>query len=192
MKSDKLTKFLVTISLALFGIVFLLLAASSWGILSLSKFINYLEDGPMFVRILLGILFIAFTVGLVYVSIRLFKLGKAPKAAEMNLLTRSNAGESYISSDAVSQLVSRLLKKNKQIKSAETKVIPVEDGVNIDIKSIVFAGTDLTQLCSSIQNSVKYEIESTTGIPVRNVAVNIVKTVQGSEPVQEAVTSRVN
>ncbi len=192
MKSDKLTKFLVTISLALFGIVFLLLAASSWGILSLSKFINYLEDGPMFVRILLGILFIAFTVGLVYVIIRLFKLGKAPKAAEMNLLTRSNAGESYISSDAVSQLVSRLLKKNKQIKSAETKVIPVEDGVNIDIKSIVFAGTDLTQLCSSIQNSVKYEIESTTGIPVRNVAVNIVKTVQGSEPVQEAVTSRVN
>ncbi|MBQ7061207.1 MAG: alkaline shock response membrane anchor protein AmaP, partial [Clostridia bacterium] len=189
MKSDKLTKFLVTISLALFGIVFLLLAASSWGILSLSKFINYLEDGPMFVRILLGILFIAFTVGLVYVIIRLFKLGKAPKAAEMNLLTRSNAGESYISSDAVSQLVSRLLKKNKQIKSAETKVIPVEDGVNIDIKSIVFAGTDLTQLCSSIQNSVKYEIESTTGIPVRNVAVNIVKTVQGSEPVQEAVTS---
>lgn len=192
MKSDKLTKFLVTISLALFGIVFLLLAASSWGILSLSKFINYLEDGPMFVRILLGILFIALTVGLVYVIIRLFKLGKAPKAAEMNLLTRSNAGESYISSDAVSQLVSRLLKKNKQIKSAETKVIPVEDGVNIDIKSIVFAGTDLTQLCSSIQNSVKYEIESTTGIPVRNVAVNIVKTVQGSEPVQEAVTSRVN
>ena len=192
MKSDKLTKFLVTIIIALFGIVFLLLAAASWGILRVSKFVNYLEDGPMFVRILLGILFIAITAGLVYVITRVFKLGKAPKAAEMNLLTRSNAGESYISSDAVSQLVSRLLKKNKQIKSAETKVIPVEDGVNIDIKSTVFAGTDLTQLCSMIQNSVKYEIESNTGIPVRNVAVNIVKTVQGAEPVQEAITRRVN
>ncbi len=190
MKSDKFSKFLIILSLGLFGAVLLLLAADAWGIVPLSKFTGYLEDGPAFVRVLIGILFIALAAAIVYVIIRTVKIGKDLKASEMNLLTRSSSGESFISSDAVSGLVLRHLKKNKQIKSANCKVIPVEDGVNIDVRSVVYAGTDLNQLCASLQNSIKYEIESMTGIPVRNVAVNIIKTVQGAEPVVE--TKRVN
>ena len=190
MKSDKFSKFLISLTLGIFGAVLLLLAAESWGIVPLSKFTNFPEDGPAFLRVLLGILFVALCAGVIYVIIRALKLGKELDAGEMNLLTRSSAGESFISNEAVSELVQRILKKNKQIKSASCKVIPVEDGVNVQVRQTVYSGTDLNQLCTAVQSSIKQEIESVTGIPVRNVAVNIIKTVQGTEPVTE--TKRVN
>lgn len=190
MKSDKFSKFLVALTLGIFGVVLLLLAAESWGIVPISKFTNFLEDGPAFLRVLLGILFVALAAGVVYVIVRALKPVKELDAGEMNLITKNNSGASFISNDAVSELVQRVLKKNKQIKSATCKVIPVEDGVNVNVRQTVYSGTDLNQLCTAVQNSIKQEIESATGIPVRNVAVNIVKTVPGAEPV--TVTKRVN
>lgn len=189
MGSDKLRKFIVILALVLFGAVFLLLAATAWGIFSLSGFVNYLEDGPIVLRILLGILFVALFAGIIAVIVAAAKIGRQPSRSEMNLLAQTNGGASYISSDAVAAIAQRVLKKNKQIKNAACSVIPVEDGVNLDVKLSVFSGGDLSGLCSSVQNGVKNEIESATGIPVRNVAVNIVKTVEGAEP---AVEKRVN
>lgn len=191
MKSDKLTKLLVILVLALFAAALLLFAATAWGIVSLSGFVNYLEDGSAFVRVLIGILFVLLFAGVVYTIIKAAKIGKALPAKEMNLLSQSNSGSSYISSEAVSKMVQRLLKRNDQVRNAACTVNPVEDGVTIDIKTVVYSGGDLNQLCAQIQNGIKYEIESATGIPVRNVAVNIVKTIEGAkETVPE--TKRVN
>ena len=122
--------------------------------------------------------------------IRALSFGKGPSRSEMNLLSQNNGGSSYISSEAVCEMIQRLLKKNKQIRSANCSVSPVEDGVTADIKLTAFTGGDLSMLCSTIQNSVKHEIESMTGLPVRNVSVAIVKTVEPAET--KAETKRVN
>ncbi|MBO4880039.1 MAG: hypothetical protein J5544_07230, partial [Clostridia bacterium] len=69
---------------------------------------------------------------------------------------------------------------------ATCSINPVEDGVTADVKLTAFSGGDLTRLCYDVQNSIKQEVESKTGIPVRNVSVAIVKTVEAAaEPVVE-------
>ncbi len=107
----------------------------------------------------------------------------------MNLLKQSGGGTSYISSDAVAGMIQRVLKADKRIKSAACRVNPVEDGITADIKLTAFAGGDLAELCSNVQSRVKAEVESATGIPVRNVAVSIVQTVESGTP---QIEKRVN
>ncbi len=192
MKSDKTNKLVVILALVILTAVLLLLAASSWGIIKLSNFVGFLEDGPAFARVLVGILFLALAAGAVFAIYCAASIGKGLKRSEMNLLRQNQGGASYISSDAVTGMVQRLLKKNRQIKSSDCKVVPVEDGITVEIKMTAFEGGDLNALCAAIQNDVKYEIENATGIPVRGVAVNIVKTIEGAQTETVEVSKRVN
>lgn len=178
MKNDKSIKTIIIIALILFGAAALALTAACWGIISLSGFVNYLENGPIVVRILIGIAFLALFAGIVYTIAKTGSLGKNAAKREMNLLTQNANGTAYISSDAISSMIQRLLRRNKQVRSAACSVTPVQDGITIDIKLTVLAGCDYAQLCSQIQQTVKTEVENATGIPVRNVAVSIVKTVE--------------
>lgn len=189
MKNDKANRTIVFIALLLLAAVFIVLMLSAWGVLDLSGFANYLCDGPVAIRVLLGVLFLVCSIGAIFAMLCSLKVGKALDPAEMNLLKQTGGGTSYISSDAVAGMIQRVLKSNKQIKSGTCKVNPVEDGITADIKLTAYAGGDLAELCSDIQNRVKTEVESTTGIPVRNVAVSIVQTIENGTP---HVEKRVN
>lgn len=189
MKNDKANKSIVFAALAVLCGVFILLMLASWGIADLESFSHYLADGHTAVRVLLGMLFLVALCGGVFAMICLFKIGKALDPSEMNLLKQSGGGTSYISSDAVAGMIQRVLKADKRIKSAACRVNPVEDGITADIKLTAFAGGDLAELCSNVQSRVKAEVESATGIPVRNVAVSIVQTVESGTP---QVEKRVN
>lgn len=189
MKNDNANKTIIFAAIFLLSAVFALLVLASWGITNLESFAHYLADGPVAVRVLLGILFLAAFCCCVFAMICAFKVGKAPAASEMNLLKQTGGGTSYISSDAVSGMIQRVLKADKRVKSGSCRVNPVEDGITADIKLTAFAGGDLAELCADIQNRVKTEIESTTGIPVRNVAVSIVQTVDNGTP---QIEKRVN
>lgn len=189
MKSDKLRKTIVAFALIVFAALLLALVACSWGLIKLSGIVCFLEQGSTVLRILVGLLFLLLAACVIYAVIQTVKLGKNTDPAEMNTLSQNNAGTSYISSDAVAGMIQRILKRNKQIKSANCTVSPVEDGIVSDIKLVVFAGGDLTKLCSDVQNQIKSEVENSTGIPVRNVSVSIVQTVEGNNP---PVEKRVN
>lgn len=191
MKNDKLTKTLIIFALILFGAVFLLLTCACWGILPLSGFVNYLENGPVVLRILIGIGFLVLFAGVIYAIIKTAKFGKSTAKSEMNLLVQNTNGTAYISSEAISTMVQRLLRRNKQIRAAACTVTPVHDGITIDNRLTAVAGGDYAQLCSDLQQLIKAEIEQATGIPVRNVAVTIVKTVESNGSEQPAVSARV-
>ena len=184
MLSDKKAKLLTIFALCLLGAVMLLLAAASWGIVRLSGFVNFLEDGHIVLRILMGVLFVALFVGVVAVIAVTARIGKGPKRSEMNLLKQNTDGASYITSDAVSVMTQRLVKKNRQIKAADCKVTPVEDGITLDVRLTAFTGVDLAELCRDVQSTVRREIESNVGIPVRNVSVSIVKTIETQQEAQ--------
>ncbi len=177
MKNDKQIKTALFFALIIFGAVILLLTAACWGIIKLSGFINYLENGPVVLRILIGIGFLLLFAGVVYLIIKTVSFGKATSKGEMNLLTQGTDGSTYISSDAISTMVQRLLHRNRQIRSASCSVTPVSDGITIDIRLTVLAGGDYAQLCSDIQRDIKQEVEQATGIPVKNVSVSIIKTI---------------
>lgn len=187
MKSDKLRKTIVSFALIVFAAILLLFAACCWGIVELGAVIEYFESGNIAVRVLIGILFVMLAVCVFYAVIQTIKLGKKKNPAEMNTLVQNNAGTSYISSDAVAGMIQRILKRNSKIKSANCTVNPVEDGIVSDVQLVVFSGGDLTKLCSDIQQRIKSEVETATGIPVRNVSVSIVQTVEGNTPVEKRV-----
>lgn len=187
MKSDKLRKTIVSFALIVFAAILLLFAACCWGIVELGGVIEYFESGNIAVRVLIGILFVMLAVCVFYAVIQTIKLGKKKNPAEMNTLVQNNAGTSYISSDAVAGMIQRILKRNSKIKSANCTVNPVEDGIVSDVQLVVFSGGDLTKLCSDIQQRIKSEVETATGIPVRNVSVSIVQTVEGNTPVEKRV-----
>ena len=189
MKNDKANKFIVFVAIFLLSAVFVLLMLAAWGVIDLGGFANYLADGPAAIRVLLGIVFLAAFCFCVFAMICSFKIGKALAPSEMNLLKQTGGGTSYISSDAVSGMIQRVLKADKRIKSGNCRVNPVEDGITADIKLTAFSGGDLAELCSDIQGRVKTEIEGATGIPVRNVAVSIVQTVESGTP---QIEKRVN
>ena len=121
--------------------------------------------------------FLLLFAGVVYLIIKTVSFGKATSKGEMNLLTQGTDGSTYISSDAISTMVQRLLHRNRQIRSASCSVTPVSDGITIDIRLTVLAGGDYAQLCSDIQRDIKQEVEQATGIPVKNVSVSIIKTI---------------
>ena len=184
MKKDNANKLIVVAALVVLAAVFAILMLAAWGIVNLEGFASYLADGPVALRVLIGILFLAALLGTAFAVICAFKVGKPLDPAEMNLLRQTDGGTSYISSDAVAGMIQRVLKADKQVKSGACKVTPVEDGITADIKLTAFAGGDLAMLCSDIQQKVKTEVEKATGIPVRNVAVSIVQTVENGAPPQ--------
>ncbi len=178
MKNDKQIKAALVFALIIFGAVILLLTAACWGIINLSGFINYLENGPVVLRILIGIGFLLLFACVAYLIIKTASFGKATSRGEMNLLAQNTDGSTFISSEAISTMVQRLLRRNRQIRQAACNVTPVADGVTIDIRLTVLSGGDYAQLCSDIQREVKHEVEQATGIPVKNVSVSIVKTIE--------------
>ena len=129
MKNDKQIKTALIFALIIFGAVILLLTATCWGITRLAGFINYLENGSVVLRILIGIGFLLLFAGVAYLIIKTVSFGKATSKGEMNLLTQGADGSTYISSDAISTMVQRLLRRNRQIRSASCSVTPVSDGM---------------------------------------------------------------
>lgn len=189
MKNDKLNKLIIVAAIAALTAVLIVLMLAAWGVASLEGFAAYLNEGPVVLRVLIGLLFLALAALSVFAIVCAVKVGKALDPSEMNLLRQTGGGTSYISSDAVAGMIQRVLKANRQVKSGSCKVNPVEDGITADIKLTAFAGGDLARLCSDIQSRVKSEIEAATGIPVRNVAVSIVQTVENGTP---QIDKRVN
>ncbi len=187
MKTDKQIKTLIIFALILLGAVVLLLTAACWGILPLSGFVGYLENGPTALRILIGVGFLILFAGVVYTIVKAGKFGKANAKREMNLLAQNTDGATFISSDAIAMMIQRLLRRNKQIRSAAVSVSPVSDGITSEVNLTVLAGGEYAHLCSDIQKEIKNEIEQATGIPMRNVSVSIVKTVEpnGEQPATE-------
>ena len=189
MKNDKLNKLIIIAAIAALTAVLVVLMLAAWGVVSLEGFAAYLVNGPIALRVLIGMLFLVLAALSLFAIVCAAKVGKDLDPSEMNLLGQAGGGTSYISSDAVAGMIQRVLKSNKQVKSGSCKVTPVEDGITADIKLAAFAGGDLVRLCSEIQSKVKYEIEAATSIPVRNVAVSIVQTVENGTP---QIEKRVN
>lgn len=189
MKNDKLNKLIIVSALAVLTAILVVVMLAAWGVADLEGFAHFLKDGKIVLRILVGLLFLVAAFCSIFAIVCAIKVGKALDPTEMNLLRQTGGGTSYISSDAVAGMIQRVLKADKRVKSGACKVNPVEDGITADIKLTAIAGGDLALLCSDIQSKVKSEIEAATSIPVRNVAVSIVQTVDNGTP---QVEKRVN
>jgi len=51
------------------------------------------------------------------------------------------------------------------------KLVPNQDSVNIDLHIIVEYGTNITAICDSLMNTVRYKVEESTGLVIGRVNV---------------------
>ena len=49
----------------------------------------------------------------------------------------------------------------------------VEDALDVDLFIVVEYGISISEVCRTIDNTVRYKLESMTGIKVRNVNINV-------------------
>ena len=63
---------------------------------------------------------------------------------------------------------------NKTPTSKGVKVVTLSNRINLELFVILKEGVNVSAVCESIQNTVKYNVETYTGMRVNNVIVNVV------------------
>ncbi len=188
MKSDNVNRLLVVVALLMLAVVLAVLMLTAWGVMNLKGFTQLLSGDKMAVRVLLGILFLFLLIFTLFVMACVFRIGKEGSKSVMNTLRSTEAGTSFISNEAIIGIIQRQLKLDSRVKSGDCVITPVADGITADVRLTAFAGGDLAQLCSDLQDRIITEIEGSTGIPVRSVSVSIVQTIDsGSTQVERRV-----
>jgi uncharacterized alkaline shock family protein YloU len=84
-------------------------------------------------------------------------------------------GEVAISMDAVEDFIRRSATEFPGIKSLVPRIHAGAEGIGIDIRLDVWAGTNIPRLSEELQNSVKAKVQDSLGINVSYVGVNIGK-----------------
>lgn len=171
--------------LIVFAVVSLLIVCALWNIIPRAEVIAFstaISSGPVFVRILLGLLFICIDILLVWLMVNNDKAkNRAAEAKQLNLLCSGEMGASFVSGSAINEMVQKCVRGNPKVKSCESRVIEAEGGgVIINLNIVVLHDTKLPEFCAATQSEVKRSIESVTGIAVRAVAITIVGTAQGN------------
>ncbi len=88
-----------------------------------------------------------------------------------NIATAEICGVSSLSGTLVDD-VSKMFGKKSHMKGV--KIEEVGDGIELNLSIIVNYGTDIPQVCESVQKSAKQAIESMTGFTVTGVNIEVV------------------
>jgi uncharacterized alkaline shock family protein YloU len=90
-------------------------------------------------------------------------------------------GEVAISMDAVEDFIRRSATEFPGIKSLVPRIHAGAEGIGIDIRLDVWAGTNIPRLSEELQNSIKTRVQDSLGINVSYVGVNVGKIVGSAE-----------
>lgn len=121
-------------------------------------------------------------------ALRLFiAMGKKnSKAAERQpsaaLVLEGEGGSAFITIDAIDSMVQRHCRNNNKIKECESNVRATEAGVSISLKLAALNETVIPDLSREIQQSLKENIETLTGINVKEINVLVVASPPASKP----------
>lgn len=144
------------------------------------------EKGYEYLRIGIAVLCAALAV----VAVKLLFTGSKPKEKEANnasLLTADENGSAYISAASIDSMAQKYIKSNSRIRECSSKVsINADSGVNIGLKAIVLADTNIPELCEKVRKELKEYIETYAGVKVAQIDFTVVNTYS------PATASRIN
>jgi uncharacterized alkaline shock family protein YloU len=78
--------------------------------------------------------------------------------------------------DLVSRSITDSLSElfNKNVVGKGVKVVTISNRINLELSVILKEGVNISAVTESLQKSVKYNVETFTGMRVNNVIVNVV------------------
>ena len=99
---------------------------------------------------------------------------ETPKNA---LVQQTEIGGTFVSLAAIDTMVQKHIRANSRVRDCVTTIRPVQDGVIISARLAVLPDTQIVELTTGLQKSLKEYIESLCGIHVTEVGVLVDSTV---------------
>ena len=132
----------------------------------------------------LGLAFLAIGGGLIMLKMRELR-------QEQCIAFDTPGGEVAIAMVAVEDFIRRRATELHGVKSLIPRIHAGADGIGIDIRLDVWAGTNIPRLSEELQNSVKTKVQDSLGINVSYVGVNIGKIAGSAEETSEGEAEQV-
>lgn len=98
------------------------------------------------------------------------KVKSAPQPATA-LIQASEQGSIFITLAAIDGMVQKHVRNNDRIKGCESQITAVSEGIAIKLKLSLLPDTNIPELTTALQASVKEYIESLSGIQVTEVTI---------------------
>ncbi len=109
------------------------------------------------------------------ISIRLMFAGKgkAKETAPVSALVQNtDLGGTYISLTAIDAMVQKHCRANNRIRNVVSAVVPLREGiVSLRLKLMLMPDTDIPNITSELQKSLKEYVEKLSGITVQDVGI---------------------
>ncbi|GAQ26123.1 alkaline shock response membrane anchor protein AmaP [Tepidanaerobacter syntrophicus] len=120
---------------------------------------------------------------LLLIGIRfLFYSLKSNKKVRETIIKSDELGKIAITLDAVESLVLKVIKDNENIKDSTIIVKRQDKGVSIILKLVVNYDVVIPDIAAELQNTIKNYIETTAGVPVSDIQINITNISNQSKP----------
>ncbi|MBR0135941.1 MAG: alkaline shock response membrane anchor protein AmaP [Clostridia bacterium] len=142
-------------------------------------FENMMSDEAPYNYIRIGVIVVAALLAIV--AVKLLFTGSKVKEKESgnnaSLLCADENGAAYISAASIDSMAQKYIKSNSRIRECSSKVtINPDSDVNITLKAIVLADTNIPELCDKVRKELKEYIETYAGVKVSQVAFMVVNT----------------
>jgi len=138
---------------------------------------RHLSSSPWSWR--LGLALLAVGAGLIMLKMRELR-------QEQCIAFDNPGGEVAISMDAVEDFIRRGAGEFHGIKSLVPRIHAGPEGIGIDIRLDVWAGTNIPRLSEELQNAIKTKVQDSLGINVSYVGVSIGKIAGSAEEASES------
>lgn len=130
-----------------------------------------------YIRVLITVLAAVFG----FIAVRLLFTGGKTKEKDQtvnaSMLASDENGSAYISAASIDSMAQKYVKANNRIRECSSKVtINADSSVDVSLKAIVLADTNIPELCETVRTELKQYIENYAGVKVDKVAFMVVNT----------------
>ncbi|MBO4848754.1 MAG: alkaline shock response membrane anchor protein AmaP [Clostridia bacterium] len=183
MKPRLIDRLLLGLVLLIFIAAMVLIILCVTGVFPTAGVTSFIEElmgsglGMGYIRI--GVIAVAAI--LAVIAIKLLFTSSKPKEKDTvnnaSLLASDENGTAYITAASIDSMAQKYIKSNSRIRECSSKVtIGADSGVNIALKAIVLADTNIPELCAKVRSELKDYIETYAGVKVSQIGFTVVNT----------------
>ncbi len=183
MKPRIIDRLLLGLVLLLFIAAMVLVILFLTGVLPVGNFTGAVEElmgsslKAGYIRI--GIIAAAAILGVIAIKLLFtpYKAREKEPANNASLLSADENGTAYISAASIDSMAQKYIRSNSRIRECTNKVtVNPDSSVELSLKAIVLADTNIPELCATVRKELKEYIESYAGVKVEKIAFTVVNT----------------
>lgn len=183
MKPRLIDRLLLGLLLLIFIAAMVLVVLLMIGVLPMDGFTGVLETvmgtEPKYTYLRIGVIAVAAILGIIAIKL-LFTSGKRKEKDQTNnasLLCSDENGVAYISAASIDSMAQKYIRSNSRIRECSSKVtIAPDSSVDLTLKAIVLADTNIPELCDKVRTELKDYIETYAGVKVSQITFMVVNT----------------